>query len=171
MNEMLKPALMTRANFNISGGSPMVKYFVNAGYTSQNGLYKAEKNDQYDANLKYRRYNFRSNIDIDFDKDFSVGLSLFGAIENQNTPNVNTEDIFNYLEKTPPNAYPKQYPNGFYGGTTRGNPFALVNTTGYRQFFNSSLSGMFTAMRKLDFVTPGLFVKAVFRSMAFQEGN
>lgn len=162
MNEMLKPALMTRANFNISGGAPMVKYFVNAGYTSQNGLYKAEKNDKYDANLRYRRYNFRSNIDIDFDKDFSVGLSLFGAIENQNTPNVNTADIFNYLGKTPPNAYPIQYPNGFYGGTTRGNPFALVNTTGYRQYFNSSLSGMFTAMRKLDFITPGLYLKGNF---------
>lgn len=162
MNEMLKPALMTRANFNISGGSPMIKYFVNAGYTSQNGLYKAEKNDKYDANLKYRRYNFRSNIDIDFDKDFSVGLSLFGAIENRNTPNVNTQDIFNYLQKTPPNAYPIKYPNGFYGGTTRGNPFALVNTTGYRQYFNSSLSGMFTAMRRLDFITTGLFLKGNF---------
>ncbi|WP_205509265.1 TonB-dependent receptor [Longitalea arenae] len=162
MHEMLKPAQMTRANFNISGGSPMVKYFVNAGYTQQNGLYKAAKNDQYDANLKYRRYNFRSNIDIDFDRDFSVGLSLFGAIEDQNTPNINTDVIFNYLGKTPPNAYPIQYPNGFYGGTTRGNPFALVNTTGYRQYFNSSLSGMFTAIRKLDFVTPGLFVKGNF---------
>lgn len=162
MHEMLKPAQMTRADFNISGGSPLVKYFVNAGYTQQNGLYKAEKNDQYDANLKYRRYNFRSNIDIDFDKDFSVGLSLFGAIEDQNTPNVTTNDIFNYLGKTPPNAYPIQYPNGFYGGTTRGNPFALVNTTGYRQYFNSSLSGMFTAIRKLDFITPGLFVKGNF---------
>lgn len=162
MHEMLKPAQMTRADFNISGGSPMVKYFVNAGYTQQNGLYKANKTDEYDASLKYRRYNFRSNIDIDFDKDFSVGLSLFGAIENQNAPNTNTTDIFNYLGKIPPNSYPIQYPNGYYGGSSRGNPFALVNTTGYRQFFNSSLSGMFTATHKLDFITRGLFVKGNF---------
>jgi TonB-linked SusC/RagA family outer membrane protein len=162
MHEMLKPAQMTRGDFNISGGSPMVKYFVNAGYTQQNGLYKAEKNEDYDANLKYRRYNFRSNIDIDFDKDFSVGLSLFGSIENQNAPNVNTTDIFNYLGKTPPNAFPIKYPNGYYGGATRGNPFALVNTTGYRQYFNSALSGMFTAMRRLDFITRGLYVKGNF---------
>lgn len=162
MHEMLKPAQMTRADFNISGGTPIVKYFVNAGYTQQNGLYKADKTDQYDANLKYRRYNFRSNIDIDFDKDFSVGLSLFGAIENTNAPNANTDDIFNYLAKTPPNAYPIKYPNGYYGGATRGNPFALVNTTGYRQGFNSSLSGMFTATRRLDFITPGLYVKGNF---------
>ncbi|HEX6429665.1 MAG TPA: TonB-dependent receptor [Niastella sp.] len=171
MKEMLKPAQMTRADFNISGGSPQVKYFVNAGYTQQNGLYKAEKNDQYDADLKYRRYNFRSNIDIDFDKDFSVGLSLFGSIENQNAPNVNTDDIFNYLGKTPPNAYPIQYPNGFYGGATRGNPFALVNTTGYRQHFNSALSGMFTATRKLDFITRGLFVKGNYSFDGYSKGT
>lgn len=171
MKEMLKPAQMTRADFNISGGSPMVKYFVNAGYTQQNGLYKAEKTDEYDARLKYRRYNFRSNIDIDFDKDFSVGLSLFGAIENQTTPNVNTADIFNYLGKTPPNAFPIKYPNGYYGGATRGNPFALVNTTGYRQYFNSSLSGMFTATRKLDFITRGLFVKGNFSFDGYSRGT
>jgi TonB-linked SusC/RagA family outer membrane protein len=34
-----------------------------------------------------------------------------------------------------------------------------LNTTGYTQSFNSSLSGMLTATRKLDFVTKGLFVK------------
>lgn len=159
MKEMLKPAFMTRADFNVSGGSPMVKYFVNVGYTQQNGLYKAEKNDQYDPNLKYKRYNFRSNIDVDLDKDFSLGLNLFGSIENQNAPNVLTTDIFDYLEKTPPNAFPIKYPTGFYGGTTRGNPFAMVNTTGYKQGFYSSLSGMLTVTRKLDFITKGLFIK------------
>jgi TonB-linked SusC/RagA family outer membrane protein len=162
MHEMLKPAQMTRADFNISGGSALVKYFVNAGYTQQNGLYKAEKNEKYNPNLKYRRYNFRSNIDIDFDKDFAIGLSLFGSIENQNAPNVLTKDLFNYLGKTPPNAFPIKYPTGFYGGTTRGNPFALTNTTGYKQGFYSSLSGMFTASRKLDFITKGLMVKGNF---------
>ncbi|MGX5817975.1 TonB-dependent receptor [Chitinophaga lutea] len=156
MKEMLKPAGMTRADFSINGGTKMVKYFVNTGYTQQNGLYKTEKNDQYDPTLKYRRYNFRSNVDIDFDKDFSIGLSLFGSIENKNQPNADTEDIFTFLEKTPANAFPIRYPIGNYGGVTRGNPFALVNTTGYRESFNSSLSGMLSATRRLDALLKGL---------------
>lgn len=160
MKEMLKPSSMTRADFNISGGSPMVKYFVNVGYTQQNGLYKTEKNDQYDPTLKYKRYNFRSNVDIDFDKDFSIGLSLFGSIEDKNAPNETTDAIFTFLTKTPPNAYPIKYPTGFYGGSTRGNPFALVNNSGFTQNFNSSLSGMLTATRRFDALLKGLYVKA-----------
>ena len=159
LNEMLQPAKMTRADFNISGGNKMVRYFTNVGYTEQGGLYKAEKNDQYDPNIKYKRYNFRSNIDIDFDKDFSVGLSLFGSIENKNSPHTSTYDLFDYLMKMPPNEFPIQYPIGVYGGSGRGNPFQLLNGTGYTQSFNSSLSGMLTATRKLDFITKGLFVK------------
>ncbi|HVW60507.1 MAG TPA: TonB-dependent receptor [Puia sp.] len=159
LNAMLQPARMTRADFNISGGSPMVKYFANIGYTDQQGLYKAEKNPQYDPSLNYKRYNFRSNIDIDFDKDFSLGLSLFGSIENKRASNTSTTDLFDYLMKEPPNAFPIKYPTGFYGGTNRSNPFQLLNGTGYTQSFNSSLSGMLTLTRKLDFITKGLFLK------------
>lgn len=159
LNAMLQPARMTRADFNISGGSPMVKYFANIGYTDQQGLYKAEKNPQYDPSLNYKRYNFRSNIDIDFDKDFSLGLSLFGSIENKRASNTSTTDLFDYLMKEPPNAFPIKYPTGFYGGTNRSNPFQLLNGAGYTQSFNSSLSGMLTVTRKLDFITKGLFLK------------
>lgn len=160
LNEMLQSSGMTRADFNIGGGSKMVRYFMNVGYTDQDGLYKAEKNDKYDPNLRYKRYNFRSNIDVDFDEDFSIGLSLFGSIENKNASYTSTNDLFNYLLKQTPNAFPIKYPTGFYGGgSIRANPFQLLNTTGFTQSFNSSLSGMLTATRKLDFITKGLFAK------------
>lgn len=159
LNAMLQPAKMTRADFNLSGGSPMVKYFTNIAYTDQKGLYKATKNDKYDPNIDYKRYNFRSNIDIDFDRDFSMGLSLFGSVENKNSPYTSTTDLFDFLLKEPPNAFPIKYPTGFYGGTNRSNPFQLLNGVGYVQSFNSSLSGMLTATRKLDFITKGLFLK------------
>lgn len=159
IDEMLKPSQMTRADFNIGGGSKLVKYFVNVGYTQQDGLYKSEKQAQYDPNTIYKRYNFRSNIDIDFDENFSIGLNLSGAIEDRNTSASSTYDIFNYLFKMPPTYSPIKYPTGYYGGEVRGNPFALLNTTGYIQNFNSFLSGMLTATRKLDFITKGLYVK------------
>src|SRR5690606_21356672 len=57
------------------------------------------------------------------------------------------------------NAYPIRYPNGMYGGA-RTNPFVLLNGLGYIQNFDSSLSGMLSATRKLNFITEGLFVKA-----------
>lgn len=159
LNAMLQPAKMTRADFNVSGGSKTARYFVNVGYTDQKGLYKAEKNPKYDPNIDYKRYNFRSNIDFDFDQDFSMGLSLFGSIENKNAPNVTTYNLFDYLLKDPPNTFPIKYPTGFYGGTSLSNPFYMVDKSGYIQSFNSSLSGMLTATRKLDFITKGLYLK------------
>lgn len=158
LDEMIKPSSMTRADFNISGGAPQVRYFVNIGYTQQGGSYRAEKNDQYDPNLNYKRYNFRSNTDVDFDKDFSMSLSLFASIEDKNTTRTSTEQMFTYLLQTTPNAYPIKYPNGMYGGS-RYNPFVLLNGLGYVQNFDSSLSGMLSATRKLNFITDGLFVK------------
>jgi len=160
MEELLKPSNLTRADFNISGGSPMVKYFVNVGYVQQDGIYKAEKQPKYNPNTQYKRYNFRSNVDIDFDKDFSVALNLFGAIENGNYPKMTAGELFDMLRKVTPNAFPVRYPTGLYGGNVSAlNPLYWLNTKGYTQNFNSSLSGMLSATRKLDFITKGLFIK------------
>lgn len=45
-------------NLNITGGSEVVRYFVNVGYTSQSGLYKEDNLNNYNTNSKINRYNF-----------------------------------------------------------------------------------------------------------------
>lgn len=160
LGEMMKPAMQTQANFNISGGSTQARYFVNVGYTDQGGIYKTEKNDQYNPKADFKRYNFRSNIDIDFDENFSLGLNLFGAIENKRDPNVSVGDLFWTLNQVPPNAFPVMYPTGIYGENgVFLNPARLLNQTGFKEAFNSSLSGMLSLTRKLNFITEGLSVK------------
>ncbi len=160
MDEALKNSLLSQTNFNISGGSPQTKYFVNIGYTNQDGIYKSEKQPKYDPNISFKRYNFRSNIDIDFNKDFSLSLNLFGAIENGRYPRASASQLFDMLQKVTPNAYPVKYPTGFYAQTPALlNPFYWLNTQGYYQNFNSSLSGMLSASHKLDFILKGLSIK------------
>ncbi|SDC59305.1 TonB-linked outer membrane protein, SusC/RagA family [Niabella drilacis] len=160
LREIMKPGLQDRVNFNVSGGSDKVRYFVNAGYLNQKGVYKAVKNDLYDPNAAFKRYNFRSNIDINFDEDFSIGLSLFGAIEDKRNPNFTDADIFWTLLQVPPNYGPVKWPTGYYSkGNDVFNPLWLLNESGYTQAFNSSLSGLFSLERKLDFITKGLSFK------------
>jgi len=160
MESIMKPGLQHRANFNISGGGEIARYFVNVGYLDQGGVYRAEKNDVYDPNANFKRYNFRSNVDINFDDNFTVGLSLYGAIEDKRNPNYTDADIFWTLIQVPPNYGPIKWPNGYYSkGNDVQNPFWLLNESGYSQSFNSSLSGMLSAERKLDVITPGLSVK------------
>lgn len=160
MDAALKNSRLSQSNFNISGGSPKTRYFVNVGYTSQDGIYKSEPQEKYDPNISFKRYNFRSNIDIDFDKDFSMSLNLFGAIENGRYPRSSASELFGMLQKVTPNAFPIRYPTGFYAQTPALlNPFYWLNTQGYTQNFNSSLSGMLSATRKLDFIVEGLSIK------------
>ncbi len=160
MQEAMKNSLLSQSNFNISGGSPKTRYFVNIGYTNQNGIYKSEKQPKYDPNVSFKRYNFRSNVDVDFDKDFSMSLNLFGAIENGRYPRSSASTLFDMLQKVTPNAFPIKYPTGFYAQTpSLLNPFYWLNTQGYAQNFNSSLSGMLSATRKLDFIVEGLSIK------------
>ncbi|MBL1409161.1 TonB-dependent receptor [Sphingobacterium faecale] len=160
MKEALKDSRLSQTNFNISGGSPRTRYFVNIGYTDQDGIYKTEKQPKYDPNVSFKRYNFRSNIDVDFDDDFSMSLNLFGAIENGNYPRSGAAELFDMLQKVTPNAFPIRYPTGFYAQTpSLLNPFYWLNTQGYFQNFNSSLSGMLSATRKLNFITKGLSIK------------
>jgi TonB-linked SusC/RagA family outer membrane protein len=161
VKEMIKPSSLTKADFNVNGGSDQVKYFVNVGYTQQNGLYKVTKQPKYNPESWLKRYNFRSNIDMELDRNFSMALNLFGAIENTNGPNINSADLLGYLASVQPNAAPVMYPTGFYGRNPQAgiNPVKEMNTLGYRQGFNSYLSGMLSATRKLDLITPGLFIK------------
>jgi len=160
INEFLKNSFLSQTNFNISGGSKQVRYFVNVGYMDQDGMFKTEKNDVYDPTFEFKRYNFRSNIDIDFDEDFSVALNLFGGIENKNTPGVTATSIFTVLTQNAPNQFPIRYPTGFLAGDgIRNNPYERLNETGFIQHFNSSLSGMISATRKLNFITKGLSAK------------
>lgn len=160
MDAALKNSRLSQTNFNISGGSPKTRYFVNIGYTSQDGIYKSEEQPKYDPNISFKRYNFRSNIDIDFNKDFSMSLNLFGAIEDGRYPRSSSSQLFDMLQKVTPNAFPIKYPTGFYAQTPALlNPFYWLNTQGYTQNFNSSLSGMLSATRKLDFITEGLSLK------------
>ncbi|WP_349318361.1 TonB-dependent receptor [Chitinophaga sp. MM2321] len=174
VKEMMKSSNLTQANFDISGGTTLVKYFVNVGYTDQDGLFRLEKMPNYDPNIKYKRYNFRSNIDIEFDKDFSLSMNLFGAIENKNGPRRSTGELFSALMWVPPLATPIKYPTGVYGYSSTyggGNPIGDVQQAGYKEAFNSSLSGKISATRKMDFITKGLSVKGNFSFDGYFRNN
>ena len=64
-------APQTQHNINVRGGTEKIKYFVSGGYFGQSGVYRSD-------DLKNKKYNLRSNLDIKLsDKlDLGVGISL-----------------------------------------------------------------------------------------------
>jgi len=70
-------------NFNISGGSDMVKYFCSVGYYDETGLLKQNKAYGFDPNNKYTRTNIRSNLDFQFSKRFSASINIDARYEDR----------------------------------------------------------------------------------------
>lgn len=84
----LKNSMQNRTSFDISGGTQKTKYFVSLGYFNQGGMYKDfTKDEGYNGNYNFDRYNFRSNVDLDPNKDLHIRFDLSGRFGVTNTPN------------------------------------------------------------------------------------
>ncbi|WP_394332695.1 MULTISPECIES: TonB-dependent receptor [Prevotellaceae] len=102
-----KTTLRTQHNFNLSGGTDRVKYFVSAGFYAQQGMYNHTKIDKdHDVNAHDARYNFRSNLDFKITQDFSASLQLAAQIENVRTPGAGNSTIWREISWSNPLSSP-----------------------------------------------------------------
>lgn len=166
-DEVLKKnAFQTINNLSITGGTEVVRYFVNVGYTSQGGLFKEDPQYEYRTNSLSSRYNFRSNIDVNVTKQLVLNLGLGGIIEDRTYPGRSAGEIFTAMKKISPIAYARQNPDGSPGGGVSylmDNPWAMATQNGYAKQFRNTLQGTFGAKWDLsESVTKGLSVQGKF---------
>ncbi len=168
-------APQTRYNLNVSGAAKAAKYFVNAGLFNQGGQFKTETNDAYDSSFKLNRYNFRSNIDLQINKNLKAFLNVAGYLEKQNSPfgvapastGQNGQSPSYYILASiydmPSNIPGPLTPNGAVStSSTEVNPaFGILNRSGYRQQTRSNVTATYGMEQSLDFVTKGLSARAV----------
>lgn len=167
VNEILrKNTTQSITNLNITGGTEVVRYFVNVGYTTQSGLYKEDGMNSYNTNSKINRYNYRSRVDVNLTKDLAVELGVGGIIQDRNFPGKGQFDVFDALRKTQPLAFPKQNPDGSPGGVTAflgSNPWGMVTQSGYESQNWNTLQGTFSARWDLSsLITKGLTLNGRF---------
>lgn len=81
-----KTSWQTINNLSVTGGTDIFKYYMNVGFTLQDGLYREDPSNKYNTNANVKRYNFRSNIDVALAKNFTLQLGLGGIIQNGNYP-------------------------------------------------------------------------------------
>ena len=102
-----KTTLRTQHNFTLTGGTDRVKYFVSAGYYSQEGMYNHTKVDaDHDVNAHNARFNFRSNLDFTITKDFKASLQLAAQVENVRTPGSGNSTIWREISWANPLSSP-----------------------------------------------------------------
>ena len=154
-----------RVNVNISGGGSTAKYYISGGFYNEDGLFKADNMKEYNTSVFYRRFNFRSNVEVQLHKYTKLNVNLATTFERKNEPGssaTGANGIWGYALKTAANAFPDVYSNGYLAGPASGqgeNPYALLTQTGYREIFYNTAQSLFVLTQDLgDWVTKGLTV-------------
>jgi len=100
-------SLQTQHNINLRGGTERVKYFASLGVFTQGGMYNnTDLVSDYDAQVRYKRYNFRTNFDFKVTKRLNVMLNVSDQLEFVNRPNEDTGVILSYAFSHPPTSGP-----------------------------------------------------------------
>ncbi|MES2278123.1 MAG: TonB-dependent receptor [Bacteroidota bacterium] len=161
-------------NLNVSGGGKLARYFVSGSYTNQNGIYNFTQGDFFDASANYKRFNFRSNVDIDATKTtlISINMNAIGAVNNSPygasggsaTGYGGTGDIFSGLSRTAPNEMNLLNPDGTYGASSRPakvqrNILGDLQERGVTEQYDNTVEISLVANQKLDAILKGLTAK------------
>lgn len=136
-----------RVNLSITGGGDVMRYYVSGSYYHENSIYKNGGDIYgYNSSLRYNKFNFRANVEIDVTSSTLLNVNLANVYEKSFGPGHGDNDgsIWGYAFSTSPNAFPVQYSDGILSGPstdTGANPWNLLVHSGYReQFWNSAQS-------------------------------
>ncbi len=152
-----------RYSINAAGNGKNYRFYTSVEHFTQDGNFLTNEDNPYNTDNYYKRYNLRTNAQIDFSEDIQLGLNIFGSVENNNEPGATGSTIMSRIYSTSPLEYPAKNANGTYGGTTSflTNILASTVSSGYIQYNERSLSADVSLKYKLDDVTKGLWSKAL----------
>ena len=159
-----KWASMTNANVNVSGGGEAMRYYVSMSFYNQDGQYNVSK-EKYNPNLNFKRYDFRSNVDLNVTKTTVLSLNLASMLVNSRYPGNPAGGIWYSAYGTNPISFPVQYPGNKWAGPRNNggaNPYNLVQNSGYATEFRPSVQSVLSLNQKLDAITNGLSANGKF---------
>ncbi|MEJ7691731.1 SusC/RagA family TonB-linked outer membrane protein [Daejeonella sp.] len=152
-----------RYTLNASGNYTNVRYFLSLDYQNQSGLFREDDDNSYGTNVDYSRYIFRSNIELDIDKNLRANLNLVGNIQDFIQPGAGYGSIFTLLQASPSNATAVTNFRGTFGGTREypNSPYAEAVGTGYIKNNLQAAAVNVGLTQKLGSLIEGSWVKAL----------
>ena len=173
---MLKDyALQQQHNFTFSGGTEKLKYFASLGYFDQGGMFE-NINPELDKSTSYKRYNYRTNIDINLTKTTLAKINIGGSFNEstslgQSGSEPSRSFYWNLLRHASPwEAYlyedklvmlQENANNVMLNSDMRGYNVQLQNTADYT----------FIIDQQLDAITEGLSAKATVSFVSYFSNN
>lgn len=159
--------IVTQHNLSVNGGSDKIRYFLSVGYYDQKGSFE---------NVKYTKYNFRSNVDAKINENFSVAFNVDANTNKMSTPywphngtstndygisdNYVIKDLYRALMNHPRTENP--YVNGRPNATIYGwNILEVIRSGGTDVSDRNTLNAQLSAKYKIPFVK-GLTASAMY---------
>lgn len=120
--ELLKrKAPLSFAELAFQGGSKDVKYYVMAGFLSNEGLYGGtDPKRKENSNVHYSKFNLRANVDVNVTDNLLASLYSSASVGDLSSPggDSSASSIIQSIWTTPPSIFPVYNPNGTFGGNS-----------------------------------------------------
>ena len=166
-----------QASLSIRGGGERARYYVTAAYIRDNGNLYTNPDTDYSTNIHVKRYNFRSNVDINITKSTVLSLEI-GAnmtdshqprpITSSNNYQAQASQLFTMAYNLDPISTPVRVPIGYdedgnikwaWGGSTgnsTNNPAERLFGSGYNKTYQTQIMSQIIVKQNLDMLTKGL---------------
>ncbi|MGV3764707.1 MAG: SusC/RagA family TonB-linked outer membrane protein [Chitinophagaceae bacterium] len=181
MDVLFKDKTTTRrANFSVSGGTDVTKYYFAGSYSRDNGIMEVNPVNNFNTGMKFENYQLRSNINVKVTKTTEAVVRLWGNFNDYTGPITGDQsgiatDLYNQALHTSPVAFPAFYlpdsatmlnkhilfGNSLRTGNLLRNPYASL-MYGYKNFSESRISAQFELNQDFNFITKGLSFRGIF---------
>lgn len=166
-----------RVNVNVRGGSEKVAYYASVSYFNETGMTVTDKNiNTYDSKMKYSRYNFTTNLNIDVTPTTKVEIGAQGYLGEGNYPAISSADLYNAAMSISPVEYPKMFfVNGeaYVPGTSTNNnfnnPYSQATRRGYDNLTKNQIYSNLRITQDLGMLTKGLKLTAMYAFDVYNE--
>lgn len=166
-----------RVNVNVRGGSERVNYYASVSYFSETGMTVTDKNiDAFNSKMKYDRYNFTTNLNINVTPTTKVDIGAQGYLGEGNYPAISSASLYTAAMSISPVEYPKMFfVNGVAyvpGRQTNGNfenPYSQATRRGYDNLSKNQIYSNLRLTQDLDMITKGLKLTAMYAFDVYNE--
>jgi TonB-linked SusC/RagA family outer membrane protein len=147
----------SRLSMDVNGGTERLRYSLVAAYFNEKGMIAVDDSQNYDSRLGLKKYNLRSNVDLELTKSTKIAVGIGGYITERQAPGVGISTILSHAMDTPPNYHPVRYSNGYIPKVAaRYNPWADATQTGYQLRFQSNLETSLNIVQDIGQLAPAL---------------
>lgn len=166
-------AMNQNLNFNMTGGTKKINYFLSATIFNENGIIKKPAEDVHDVNMNNKKFLFQSNVSALVTPTTRVGLKMNSQLWYNDRPYENSANLFYFTMRANPVRFPAVLPaevgdtfvrygnnNSWDTGTTDLNPYARL-AQGFANRYYSYLTTAINVEQDLSIITQGLSAKGM----------